>query len=301
MNQAITGHRAGWMWAVVAASLAASPASLRAQDSPAVRAAVALAAEGRGDSARVLVNAALRAARPGDPAWVEALYWRARLAVSGDSAERDLRRVALEYPSSPWADDALLELSQLALAAANPSSAYELAIRLRSDYPGSDLKPRAALWAARAAFDTGDPRTACRLLDSARTEGASDIEFVNQVGYYQGRCTPAVLAAPVPPATPRSASDTTAAPAPAPRPTAPDTAGGAPGWYIQAYASRQAPDAQAVAQRLTRAGLRARVLNGADGYFRVRAGPYPTDAAARNALGRVRGAVGGAPFVVRQR
>jgi len=300
MTRSIPGLRAGWMWAVAVASLAAAPAPLPAQDSPAVRAAIALAAEGRGDSARVLVNGALRAARPGDPAWVEALYWRARLAVSGDSAERDLRRVAIEYPSSPWADDALLELAQLALAAANPSSAYELAMRLRSDYPGSDLKPRAALWAARAAFDSGDPRAACRLLDSARTEGASDIEFVNQVGYYQGRCTTAALAAPPPPATPGPASDTTA-PVPAPRPAAPDTGGAAPGWYIQAYASRQGPDAQSVAQRLTRVGLRARVLNGADGYFRVRVGPYPTDAAARGALGRVRGATGGAPFVVRQR
>lgn len=300
MNGAIVGNGRGRMWALATASLLLAPAPVHAQDSPAVRAAVALAAEGRGDSARVLVDRALRSARPGESAWVEALYWRARLAVSGDSAERDLRRVAIEYPSSPWADDALLELAQLALAASNPGPAYELAMRLRSDYPGSDLRPRAALWAARAAFETGDPRSACRLLDSARTEGADDVEFVNQVAYYQGRCSAAVLAAPP---SPPSDSPAPAPPAPAPvaRPPAPDTTGAAPGWYVQAYASRQAADAQSLARRLTQASLRARVLHGADGFHRVRVGPYPSEAAARDALQRVRRTVGGSPFVVRQR
>jgi len=296
MTHAGAGRELRRVWAVAAAFLALAPAVLRAQENPTVRAAVALAAEGRGDSARILVNRALRGASPGDPSWVEALYWRARLAASGDSAERDLRRVAIEYPTSPWADDALLELAQLALAAGNPSSAYQLARRLRSDYPGSDLRPRAALWAARAAFDNGDPRIACQLLDSASTEAAADIEFVNQVAYYQGRCTAAVLATP-----PRTPSDAPSAPAPPAAAPAPDTGGAAPGWFVQAYASRQPDDAQRVARQLTRANQPARVLAGADGFHRVRVGPYPSEAAAREGIERVRQVVGGAPFVVRQR
>ena len=170
--------------------------ALHAQDSPAIRAAAQLAAGGRNDSARALVRAVLVNSRPGDAAYVEALYWRARLATTGDSAERDLRRVAIEYSGSRYADHALLQLSQLALSAGNPAAALELATRLRSDYPGSELRSRAALWAGRAAFDVGEPRPACAYLDTARTEAASDIEFANQVRFYQARCTQAVLAPP---------------------------------------------------------------------------------------------------------
>jgi hypothetical protein len=185
---------------------------------------------------------------------------------------------------SPWADDALLELAQLALAAGNPSAGFDLAQRLRADYPGSDLRPRAALWAARAAFETGEPRTACRLLDSARTEAAGDVEFVNQVAWHQGRCAGVALAeGPRPPA----ATDT-----PAAREAA--------GWYVQVYASRQAPDADGVVRRLASAELDARAVRGADGMHRVRLGPYASESAARDASERARRAVGGTPFLVRE-
>jgi len=74
-----------------------------------------LAAEGRTDSARRLVAAVLARTRPGDSLYVEALYSRGRLGGSADTAERDLRRVAIEYSTSRWADDAMLQLAQLAL------------------------------------------------------------------------------------------------------------------------------------------------------------------------------------------
>ena len=76
-----------------------------------------LAAEGRTDSARRLVAAVLARTRPGDSLYVEALYSRGRLGGSADTAERDLRRVAIEYSTSRWADDAMLQLAQLALHA----------------------------------------------------------------------------------------------------------------------------------------------------------------------------------------
>ncbi len=186
--------------------LACARVTARAQDDPAIQTAVRLAGEGRGDEARRMVNAELAKARVGEPAWVEALYWRARIAATGDSAERDLRRVAIEYPTSRWADDALLQLAQIATAAGNPVSAFALAQRLRSDYPDSDLRPRAALWAGRAAFDLGDARSACALLDSARAGGAADVEFTNQVDFYRSRCTalPATPARGVTPQEPAS-------------------------------------------------------------------------------------------------
>ncbi len=257
---------------------------LAAQELPSVRAAVQLAADGRGDSARILVNVELARHRAGSGPWVEVLFWRGRLAGSGDSAERDLRRVAIEYASSPWADDALLHLAQLALAAGNAAGAYDLAGRLRADYPGSELRSRAALWKGRAAFLTGETRAACALLDSARTEAGADVEFVNQVEFYRGRCA-AISAAPPP------------TPAAAP----PDTTAADPrvSFEVQVAAARSEAAARAVADRLTRAGQRARIVAGEDGLRRVRLGPFATREEADQAAQAARRIAGGTPFVVR--
>jgi cell division septation protein DedD len=275
------------------------PAALAAQDNPAIRSAAQLAAEGRGDSARALVASVLAHSRPGDSTWVEALYWRARLAATGDSAERDLRRVAIEYSTSKYADDALLQLSQLALAAGNPASAFELATRLRSDYPQSARRPRAALWAARAAFEVGEPRAACRYLDTARTEGAADIEFVNQVHFYEARCTAAVLAVPPAPDSTAPAPARDSAPA-APAPPAAPAASAPPRTFeVQVAAAKSSREAQAVVRRLARSHRQAHVVPGADGMFRVRVGPFATLQAADSAARSLRRIVGGAPFPVR--
>ncbi|MFI5278882.1 MAG: SPOR domain-containing protein [Gemmatimonadales bacterium] len=277
-----------------------SPSRLCAQDNPAVRTAVQLAAEGRGDSARVLVASVLVHSRPGDSTWVEALYWRARLASTGDSAERDLRRVAIEYSGSKYADDALLQLSQLALAAGNPASALDLSTRLRSDYPGSDLRARAALWAARASFQVGEPRRACMYLDTAKTEAASDVEFVNQVHFYEARCTAAVLAAPPPdssaaPARPDSATTAASSAAAAPAPAV----AASRGFEVQVAAARSSREAQAMVRRLTQAHRAAHVVTGADGLYRVRVGPFSSLPAADSAAKALRRIVGGSPFPVR--
>ena len=305
--------RAAVLFAVPLCACAPVPA-LFAQDNPALRNAVALAAEGLGDSARRIVAAELARAKPGDPAYIEALYWRGRLATSGDSAERDLRRVAIEYSTSRWADQALLQLAQLAMAAGNGAGALQLAERLRSDYPTSLLRGRAALWAGRAAFDLGDPATACAMLDSASAESAGDVEFLNQVAYYHGRC-----AALPPPATadtthpsqapaaqaakPPVDSSHAATGAPAAKPSTPDTARApvshpAAQFDVQVEATRTSRAAQAVLARVTRAGEHARVLKGADGFYRVRAGPYATERAATAAASKLKKALGGHPFVV---
>jgi len=281
---------------------AAAPAV--SQDNPALRAAVQLAAEGRGDSARKIVAAELAKARPGSSAYAEALFWRGRLATSGDSAENDLRHVALDYANSKWADNALLQLAQLAMAAGNPTSALELAQRLRSDYPGSALRPRAALWGGRAAFDLGDPVAACALLDSARTEGAGDVEFENQVAFYRSRCTAAMLQ-------PHAAGDTaapgadTARRAAAPAPARADTSATraapsahAPRFEVQVIATRSKSQARSIAHRVERSGASARVVTGTDGYYRVRAGPYVSRPEAAAAAARLRRLLHAHPVVV---
>jgi cell division septation protein DedD len=254
--------------------------------------------------------------------YIEALYWRARLTAVGDSAERDLRRIAIEYPTSRWASDALLQLAQLAMAAGNPVSAFALAERLRSDYPDAELRPQAAFWAGRAAFDLGEARAACALLDSARTEGAADIEFLNRVAFYRSRCGavpptsdagPGAPSAPlltpqVPAESPSRApaptrTDTArATPAPSPRPAAAPPPPAATGRFtVQVAAVRTDREEQDVLRALRRAGHEGRVVVGDDGFRRIRVGGYATEAEALSAVRRLRPVVGGRPFVVRER
>ena len=293
-----TGARAALV-CVCCVCAAVRPAS--AQDNPALRAAVQLAAEGRGDSARRIVAAELARVRPGDPAYVEALYWRGRLALLGDSAERDLRRVTIEYSTSRWADQALFQLAQLAMAAGNSQGALQLAERLRGDYPTSTLRSGAALWAGRAAFDIGDPVTACALLDSARAESPGDVEFLNQVAYYRARCA-GVAAAPKPDtAHPAAPAESAAAPPPAPpsgakAESAPSRAPSS--FEVQVTATRSSRAAQGMLDRLTHAGQQGHIVKGSDGILRVRAGPYPTEGEATAAAGRLKSALGGHPCVV---
>jgi cell division septation protein DedD len=289
-----------------------------AQDNPAIREAVRLAGDGRGDEARRIVAAELSRARPGEPAYIEALYWRARVAAVGDSAERDLRRIAIEYPTSRWAPDALLQLAQLAMAAGNPVSAFALAERLRSDYPDSELRPQAAFWAGRAAFDLGEARAACALLDSARTEGAADIEFMNRVAFYRSRCgtvPPASGAGPGAPSAPQPAptenpsraptpirTDTVrATPAPSRQPAAAPPAPVATGRFtVQVAAVRTDREEQGILRALRGASFEGRVVAGDDGFRRIRVGGYATEAEAQSAARRLRSVVGGRPFVVRE-
>ena len=278
-----------------------APVPLVSQDNPAIKAAVQLAAEGRGDSARKVVAGELAKARPGTPAYVEALFWRGRLSTSGDSAESDLRHVALDYSNSKWADQALLQLGELAMAAGNPTGALQLAQRLRGDYPGSPLRSRAALWGGRAAFDLGDPVAACALLDSARAEGGDDVEFRNQVAFYRSRCTAALLL-------PRAATDTSTPPAPdtarraaAPAPARADTAATPPRppqFEVQVAATRSKTQAQSIAHRVELSGERSRIVTGADGFLRVRAGPYVSRKEADAAVARLRRLLHGNPIVV---
>ncbi|MGA2382477.1 MAG: SPOR domain-containing protein [Gemmatimonadales bacterium] len=291
----------------VSLCLCASVPAAQAQDNPAIRAAVQVAAEGRGDSARKIVAAELTKARPGTPAYVEALFWRGRLATSGDSAENDLRHVALDYSNSKWADDALLQLAELAMAAGNPTSAVQLAQRLRGDYPGSALRAPAALWGGRAAFDLGDPVAACALLDSARTEGTDDVEFENRVAFYRSRCTAALLQPPAATdtASPPAADTTRRAAAPAPAPVKADTAAtraATPArpqqFEVQVAATRSKSRAQSIAHQAERSGERTRIVTGADGYLRVRAGPYVSRREADAAVARLRRLLHGHPIVV---
>jgi cell division septation protein DedD len=78
-----------------------------------------------------------------------------------------------------------------------------------------------------------------------------------------------------------------------PEATAPPTTG----WFVQVVALRDEGAASDVAALLTRAKMDAVVVRDA-GFFKVRAGPYPTRAEASRALPGIRRLAGGDPFVL---
>ena len=101
---------------------------------------------------------------------------------------RQLQRVAVEYSSSSWADDALLRLVQLDYASGNLEGAARNLERIRSDYPGTSLLPQASYWAARTYFDHKEPEQACRWIAEGLARSRGNVELENQLGYLDQRC-----------------------------------------------------------------------------------------------------------------
>ena len=86
----------------------------------------------------------------GTPAYGDALFWRGALAETAADAERDYRRVIVEYPLSPYADDALLSLAELEQARGDRAAASQHLQRFVREHPASPARARAGLAAARS-------------------------------------------------------------------------------------------------------------------------------------------------------
>ena len=158
------------------------------QTEPRLVEAIRQAQEGRGDSARTKVRRLLAATSPTDTLYPQIIYTQAMVASDANEMRRQLQRVAVEYPSSSWADDALLRLVQLDYASSNlPGAARNLEL-IRNDYPGSILLPQASYWAARTYFDQKNPELACRWIADGLAASSSNVELQNQLGYLDQRC-----------------------------------------------------------------------------------------------------------------
>ncbi len=187
--------------------------------------------EGNGPAGRALVDSLVRVAAPGTPAYGDALYWHGALAATASEAERDYRRVIVEYPLAYYADDALLAIAELEQARGDRAGALAHLQRYVRSRPVSPERGIAALGAARLAFEQRDTRTGCAMLSEARASiGTADVELHNQVEYYAGRCPDGSIAtaAPVAPAPvapvareTAAAAASTAASTPAPAPAVP--------------------------------------------------------------------------------
>jgi cell division protein FtsN len=275
-----------------------------------------MAAEGQGDAARALVQHEIDVSTAGSPHYVDALYWRAVVAATAADAERDLRRIIVEYPLSPRNEDALLRLAQLEMTRGDNDQALAHLQRLVVDHPTSPSRARASFWMARVYFDKNQTPAACRsLADAARSTSAAQVEQRNQIDFWMQRChgvdTTAVASTTADstltaqsPGTSTSAPTSTApattvAPPPAPVPATSTTttrsttstrpgAGASSGRYtvqVGAYPTRAS--AESHRKSLAARGIDARIV-GAAAPYRVRVGRYGTRAEADAAAQRLK-------------
>jgi len=268
---------------LVAIVLAVGPSGrLAAQTDTRLVEALRLAQSGQVDSGRVIVRRVLASTSPSDSVYPQALLAGAKIAPDAQTVASNLNRIVVEYGSSPWADDALLLLTQLYFAQRDPAQTIQAAERLNRDYPDSPLRARANFSAARAYFELKNETRGCELIQQALDGAGDDVEFKNQASFYAARC---------------SATSST----PPPPPAAPDTTGSAPrGYTVQVLAVKSAAQVDDMLTRLRVMGFDARVVRDTSGYFKVRVGHYGTRDEAVRTQRRLRTKVGGQPFVVEE-
>ena len=247
-------------------------------------AAQRLVVEGRGQEGRAIIARELAAAPEGSPRYVEALYWRAALAATAADAERDYKRIIIEFPVSRRSESALVGLAQLELARGDRAQAMQHLERVVREHPTGPSRARASFWMARVHFDEGNfPRACARLGDSRRHTPSDAIEMRNQLEYYSQRCegvdTTVVVRASAAESTramPSRPGSVATQPTRRP-PTAPVRTGAAYTVQIGAYENRG--DADAKHRQLTAQGHGTRVVKVGD-LWRVRMGRYASREAA---------------------
>jgi cell division septation protein DedD len=302
--------------ALAAGALLLGAAPARAQTDARLVSAVRAAQEGQSDSARAEVQRLLAATPPTDTLYPQILYTQAMVAGSAADMRRALQRVAVEYATSPWADDALLRLVQMDYATRNLEGAEHNLERLRLDFPATQLLAQAAYWAGRVYFDDNKPASACRWVADGMAQAGSDVELQNQLGYLYQRCnmtadTGAAVAgadsgqAAKPDTTPRapgapapSPDSATRPPAPTPSaPAAPAKPAPRSAYRVQIAAVATQAAAEGIAARARGAGFTTVTVQ-EKGLYKVRAGEFATRAEAQSAVSRLRSRLGGSPFVV---
>jgi hypothetical protein len=257
---------------------------LAAQQDSALAAAVQLATEGQGDSARALVARRMAGLIPTDPLYAEALFAAGIVAGNAERSMNYFRRVSIEYASSAWADRALLRMAQLAFAGGDAASAQRAAQKIITDYPLSAVLGEAKFWAGRSLLELGNPQDGCLLLGQAEADAGPDVELANRVRYHLQRCS-------------ALARGDSAQPPTAPPP--PRTGG--PVYSVQVAAVGSAAAADELLRSLRASGYDdTHVVRTPDGLFKVRVGRYPQREDAQRVAAEVKQRLGGSPFVVEE-
>jgi tetratricopeptide (TPR) repeat protein len=263
--------------------LAAATTAAAAQTDARLQAAVQLAAEGLPDSATAIVNRLLAATPPTDSLYPQILYTQGTIARNTADMQRAFQKVAVEYPTSDWADDALLRLAQMDFASRNYAGAVRGLEQLRANDPSSPLMASAAYWAARSDFELGKAADACAWIDRGMAAAGTDIEVKNQLEFLQGRCAP-------------GAGDSAAAPSPAAPPAPAQPAAGR--WGVQVAAVSSQASANNVLKQLKAMGATAVVKKEAGNLYKVSVTGLPSREAADSAVVAIKARLGGNPFVL---
>ncbi len=289
--------RGRWVALLVAAS-AFAPAVVRAQTDPRLVAVVRQAQEGQSDSARATVGRLLQSTPPTDSLYPEILYTQAMVASDAGEMRTELQRIAVEYSTSSWADDALLRLVQMDYATRNLSGAARNIEKLRADYPASNLLAQASYWAARVYFDQSNSVQACRWLADGLTRSQGNVELQNQLGYLNQRCANVTVA--TGDSTGARDSSKTAASDSAHATPASDSAAAPTGktvYRIQIAAVGNKAAANDAERKARALGLTVKTVHDKK-LYKVRVGQYATRAEAQAAAAGLKVKLGGTIFVV---
>lgn len=256
--------------------------------------------DGQGVEARALVDSVLGAAEPRSPEEAEALFWKATLAESWESAQREYLRIMLEHELSPRAGDAMLRLAQGEAARGDREAAIRYLERLAREAPESGARAEGGLWHGRLLLEGGQRDSGCEVMRRTRSLVRSgSVELENQYEFLLRGC-PEPGAEPAPPVAPVASGNsapTNPAAASAPSARSVDGSAAASRWSVQIAALKTSAEATAMVNRLRARGYAARV-EGTVAPFRVRFGRYPTRAAAVTAAEAYRTKEKGAAFVV---
>lgn len=267
-----------------------------------------LAQEGYGDSARAVIARILVQTKPTDAAFPEALYTSAAVAKTLGESRLQYARIAVDHANSPWADKAMLRLAQLDYGSGNSESAVLRVRRIFTDFPESAVIPVAALFGARAAFERREGAVACDWITRGLQQVGTDLELKNQLEFAKQRCTPEALARLA--ALPKSDSvrpiDTpvTTKPPVATAPTTSATSATAgksstSPWRVQVAAISDPASIRRATQQIEKAGYMVYRVAGPGNLTKLQAGPFATRDAAVAAVGKLKAAVGGSPFVTK--
>jgi septal ring-binding cell division protein DamX len=279
-------HRTVLLSPLAVVVFVSSAVAQNAETDPVFMRAQQMVTAGQDAAGRAVVDSVVAATPEGTARYAEALFWRATLSKTAAAAERDYRRISVEYPLSPRAQEALLRLAQLEMTRGDRAGARAHLERLQREHPTGSTSTRGSALLARLAFDDGDVAAGCNAVAAARTGLApTDVELRNQLDFYGPRC--ANLAARN--AARDSSAETSDAAASPPTSRTPEASGATTRaesgreYSVQVAAYDARADADALAKRLSARGYAVRVVGKAKPY-RVRVGRYPTRERALDAV-----------------
>src|SRR3569833_1994249 len=148
-----------------------------------------LVVNGNGAGGRLLIDSVITATPTDSPVYGEALYWRAALAATSTDAERDYRRLIVEYPLSSHTGAALYALAQLENARGDKESAANHLGQLLADNPNRPDRPAATLLYVKLLLEQNQlPRGCSALRQTISAIPDSLVETRNQLEFYLPRC-----------------------------------------------------------------------------------------------------------------